>query len=245
VTSQRSHKSGFKFATRPLYVLVRDSLVQRIVAGDWKPGQALPNEYELSRGHGVSIGTVRKALAQLEDERLINRVQGRGTFVADHSTGDLAIRFSNLRDPHGNPIHGQVADAKWSRGTANSEEMERLKLSRPAEVLRVTRSRTFQDHAFVWDQCTLPVALFPKLPEDVADYRISALAQENHLLLARGIETVSAQLAGPEDARRLAIAEHTPILELDRVVLCDDDRVAEWRVARCYLRELKYLAETS
>jgi GntR family transcriptional regulator len=234
-----------KFATRPLYLLVRDALVQRVVAGEWRPGMALPNEFELAKALGVSIGTVRKALAEMENERIILRKQGRGTFVADQSTGELAIRFSNLRDPQGNPIHGLNQNCDWTRGSANAEEIETLKLRGSAEVIRVLRNRTHHDRVFAWDQCVLPAALYSKLPDNVGDYRITALAQGNGLLLARGLETVTADLAGPEDAARLDVAQGSPLLVLNRIVACNDGKIAEWRVARCHLRDMKYAAETT
>src|SRR3990167_8208192 len=59
-----------RFSTRPLYLQAKDMLVQRIVAGTWKPGAAIPNEIELSRELGISVGTVRKALDEMASERL-------------------------------------------------------------------------------------------------------------------------------------------------------------------------------
>ena len=53
-----------RFSTRPLYLQVKDTLVQRIVASAWKPGAAIPNEIDLSR---LPIRTVTdQYLAQLE-----------------------------------------------------------------------------------------------------------------------------------------------------------------------------------
>ena len=54
---------------------------QRILDGSLSPGARLPTELELAREHRVSRGTVRHALSTLVNEGLIERVQGRGTFV--------------------------------------------------------------------------------------------------------------------------------------------------------------------
>jgi GntR family transcriptional regulator len=51
-----------QFATRPLYLQLRDTLVERVAKGEWKPGAAIPNEVHLAREFDVSPGTVRKAL---------------------------------------------------------------------------------------------------------------------------------------------------------------------------------------
>jgi len=84
-----------KFSIEPLYVQVRNLLAQRLASGVWPPGSVLPNEMELARELGVSSGTVRKALDSLESDRLVVRRQGRGTFVVDQASGDVAARFSN------------------------------------------------------------------------------------------------------------------------------------------------------
>ena len=97
-----------RFSTRPLYLQVKDMLIQRIAAGAWKPGAAIPNEIELSRELGISVGTVRKALDEMESERLISRRQGRGTFVIDQTSNEHAVRFSNIRDPDGIRIAGET-----------------------------------------------------------------------------------------------------------------------------------------
>jgi GntR family transcriptional regulator len=87
-----------KLSTEPLYTQVRNLLAQRIARGVWSPGSMLPNEGELARELGVSPGTVRKALDVLESDRLVLRRQGRGTSVVDLATGEVAARFSNLRN---------------------------------------------------------------------------------------------------------------------------------------------------
>jgi GntR family transcriptional regulator of arabinose operon len=54
---------------------------EQILNGSWAPGLKLPTELELSKTHQLSRGTVRLALSNLESEGLLERVQGRGTFV--------------------------------------------------------------------------------------------------------------------------------------------------------------------
>src|SRR5690349_10497376 len=110
------------FSTRPLYLQVRDLLASRIAAGDWRPGGTLPNEVELARELNVSPGTVRKALDQMEDEHLVFRRQGRGTFVADQSSEELAVRFTNIRTSQGSRISGHVSGSKVT--VAKASELE-------------------------------------------------------------------------------------------------------------------------
>ena len=77
-----------RFRTRKLYEQVYDLLKSRIEAGEWGVGSALPNEQDMSRDLGISIGTVRKAREMLVEDGLVERRQGRGTFVLDSAANN-------------------------------------------------------------------------------------------------------------------------------------------------------------
>lgn len=65
----------------PLYRQVSDRLLATIMAGDMAPGAPLPTESALCAQFGVSRITVRRALDELSERRLIVRRRGVGTFV--------------------------------------------------------------------------------------------------------------------------------------------------------------------
>ena len=53
----------------------------QIQSGELPPGRIMASEATLMQEHGLARGTVRKAIDALVQEGLVNRVQGRGTFV--------------------------------------------------------------------------------------------------------------------------------------------------------------------
>jgi len=108
-----------RFSTRPLYLQLRDALAERIAHGEWKPGTAIPNESDLAREFGVSSGTMRKALDMMEAEHLLTRRQGRGTFVNDQSSDEMAMRFNNVRNREGQRVSGRVRTLETTEGKAN------------------------------------------------------------------------------------------------------------------------------
>src|SRR5262245_62185849 len=117
-----------RFSTRPLYLQVRDALAARIAMGEWKPNTAIPNEGDLAREFGVSSGTMRKALDMMEGERLLTRRQGRGTFVNDQASDELAERFSNIHAADGDRIAGESKMLNIVQASANPAECARLRL---------------------------------------------------------------------------------------------------------------------
>ena len=67
---------------RPPYALVKQYLKDALAAGRWAPGEQMPSEADLVLQFGVSRMTVHRALRELQDAGLIDRVQGLGTFAA-------------------------------------------------------------------------------------------------------------------------------------------------------------------
>jgi len=67
----------------PFYFQLSELLEHEIVDGRWNPGYRLPSESELCRHFGLSRTTIRQALSRLEQEGLISRRKGQGTFVAE------------------------------------------------------------------------------------------------------------------------------------------------------------------
>ena len=233
-----------RFSTRPLYLQVKDMLVQRIVAGAWKPGAAIPNEIELSRELGISVGTVRKALDEMEGERLISRRQGRGTFVIDQTSDECAIRFSNIRDPDGIRVVGEILSSEVVPATANAAEVHLLQLRNGEPVLRLRRVRAHDGHPLMVEESTVPQSRFPGLAQETdISPSIVVLAHRYGVLLARAQEKVGVTAAEGEVADELKVAKGTPLLKLDSVVYAIDGRPIEWRVAQCHLRENYYLTE--
>lgn len=70
-----------KFSKVPLYIQIRDSIKNAITSGQLKNHDRLPTEEAISRFFRVSRPVVRQAYQDLLDEGLIDRTQGRGTFV--------------------------------------------------------------------------------------------------------------------------------------------------------------------
>lgn len=66
----------------PVYRQVMQEIIRRVKEGDLKPGDKLPPERELADNLDISRGTVKKAYGELEKNRVIDVIQGRGSFIA-------------------------------------------------------------------------------------------------------------------------------------------------------------------
>jgi GntR family transcriptional regulator len=231
-------------SNRPLYLQVRDAVADRIATGRWKTGIAIPNEGDLAREFGVSVGTVRKALGLLEGQHVLTRQQGRGTFVNDRGSAAAASRFQTIRDVDGKPISDEVKSAEIIEGIAGAPERDRLRLGAQDPIYRIRRVRLRQDRPFMVEEIALPAALFPGLTEKNGSLLgIALLAQQYGLLLGKAEERLTIAAAAPAVAVALDVAPAAPIMVLDRIMRTIQGRPIEWRMGHCRLDEDHYFAE--
>lgn len=227
---------------RPLYAQVREQLLQRISSGTWRPGQLIPNEFDLAREMGVSQGTARKALDSLAADGLLVRRQGRGTFVVEHTPSDMLFRFFNLFDQNGDPIGPDSDSARVQRGKATAAERKKLSLGSTGDVIRISRVRTRDRRPFIVETLVLPASRFARLekldriPNTLYDY----FQKHFGITVSRGDERVSAVSAGRREAKVLGVEEGTPLLKLDRLMYDLGGNVVEWRVSLCHLDNAYY-----
>ncbi len=71
----------FAMAEQPKYLVVADTLRREIAEGVFQDGQTLMTEEELRLRFDVSRQTVRQAISLLEDDGLVDRRRGSGTYV--------------------------------------------------------------------------------------------------------------------------------------------------------------------
>jgi GntR family transcriptional regulator len=221
---------------KALYLQVRDALTERIASGTWKPGTTIANESDLARDLGVSSGTVRKALELMEAQRLIRRRQGRGTFVNDQNSTELAARFCNFRGADGQRVYGRLVTLEVDEGVARDEECRRLRLGTGAAVYRIRRVQRLADKNFMIEDATVPAARFPHLAaKRDAAASICALAQQYGALLGQVEERVSLGEPTVAGVMALGIAPGTPVMLRDRLVLILNGTPIEWGVTQWHL----------
>ena len=232
-------------SARPLYVQAYDRLKAEIQDGVWRPGEMLPNEFELGAMYGVSQGTMRKALAALAEDHVLERRQGLGTFVSAPSSADVLFRFFQFREPSGQRVVPESRTLKTTRGKANAAERARLALRDGARVIRHARVRSNAGRPFIHETVVLPEVLFPGLGEDggLPNTLYDLFQREYRVTVARASEKLSTVAAAGRTAALLDIAPGTPLLRIDRQTLSLDNRIVEWRLSLCHLGGLHYEVE--
>ena len=128
-------------------------------------GARLPTEPELAAMAGVSMVTVRRALAELAAQAVVRREQGRGTFLSRRRFSAETTKIGGLRN-------GLSLDARSALDTrllhldqrpADSEEAERLAIAEGSTVWAISRLRLFGDRPMISELSVVPMILAPDL----------------------------------------------------------------------------------
>lgn len=144
--------------TRHLYLQVIDQLKQDMKEGKYKEREKLPSEYELSKQLGVSRATLREALRVLEEENIVFRKHGVGTFV-----NPKPIFASGIEQL--NSVTAMIEHSGKRAGTqyittelidASAEDREQFADRDLQSVLKIERVRTADDKPVVFCVDKLP-----------------------------------------------------------------------------------------
>ena len=84
--------------SEPLYLKIKNHILDRIDSGEWMASMRVPSENELVKEFSVSRMTTNRALRELTDEGYLIRVAGVGTFVAELKAKSNPLEIHNIAD---------------------------------------------------------------------------------------------------------------------------------------------------
>lgn len=222
-------------AGMPLYRAVKRALQRAIESGAAAPGGALPNEATLAQRFGVSIGTLRKAVDELVAEHVLVRRQGRGTFVATHTSERFLFQFFHVERADGLREVPQVELLAFERVRLAEEDAEPLQLRAGEPAFAIENRLVLQGRAVVHDRLLLPAVLFRGLTEKRLAEREGTIYQlwqsAFGITVLRAQERVRATACDRAVARQLGIAAGAPVLQVRRTALTFGDRPVELRTS--------------
>jgi GntR family transcriptional regulator len=203
----------------PAYQRIADHLQARIETGEIEAGSMLPPERTLCQEYAVSRMTLRQACGLLEQEGLIERRRGSGTFVSPKKMRkrqqEMRGFTEEIRARGGNPSSRLLAFR-----TIDPELATRDFLALPvgALVYQIERLRLNDGVPLALENVEVPCHLCPNLDRfDLATQSLYAILEENYgLTLSHCFEEISAARSTPRLRRMLALPASTPVLAIQR-----------------------------
>ena len=165
----------------PLYKQLKELILDDIKKGKLKPNQKIPTEQELSEKYQISRITVRKALAQLVDEEVLARKQGKGTYVQEPKIiSDLnnGNSFTNLCRRNGKVPGGRTLQLMLSE--PSDRDIRELQLEPGEQVIHIQRLRTADNEPVMLENIYFPGHLKNILTEDLDDKSLYEVLREKY-----------------------------------------------------------------
>jgi GntR family transcriptional regulator len=212
----------------PKYYPVKRHLAEQIAA--LQPGSPVPPERAIALELGISRTTVRQALAELEMEGRLRRIQGKGTFVATPKVAQLLQLTSYTEQMRAHGLHPASRILDIGTLSADAELAAALQLVPGARVISVERLRMADEEPMAIEHTHLPARLFPGLRRHLtgAASLYEVLDRAYGVQLAEAEETIETVLATPREAALLGTDTGLPMLLISRLSFDTAGRPVEW-----------------
>lgn len=202
--------------------IVRKKIIDYIEENDLKPGDQLPSELKLVKMFGISRITVREALAQFNQEGIIYKIQGKGTFLKRspiHMKNGLEILKSPAEIMKDSGYEPKTVHYS-SRPIEPSPEMRKnLKLRDDEKIITYRRKRYTEDKLVVYGEDSLSVRHFSdEIPAKIPQESMFHFLEENPgLIIERAQTEIIPTLLGREMAEMLDVEEGKIFLLLKQI----------------------------
>ena len=205
----------------PLYSRVATIIQHKIASGQYDPGDRLPTEDELVGNYGVSKITIRNALSLLEADGLINRIRGKGTFVADTIPEIKQSVHTNLnqmgermKGSLTKPLDIKIMTASESR--IPKDICKFFKMTNQDKIARIRRLMTHDNVIYLYENYMLPDMAKHITKKEMADKKSiqKILHKKIGLAVSKGEMYLQAVPAEPDISQLLECQSFEPLIHV-------------------------------
>jgi GntR family histidine utilization transcriptional repressor len=204
----------------PAFLHIKNYLLEQIQSGHWKEGDAIPSEQALAKQFSVSRMTVNRAVRELTDEQILSRIQGSGTYVAQHKYQATLVEIKS------------IAEEVRARGHRHRSELHLLERSKASEQLAhhfgVKTGHPLFHSVIVHFENDIPIQVEdrwvnPDVAPDYMQQDFSAITPNEYLMAAAPLQGVNYSIEALSPPREIAEMLHItgkdPCLVLKRRTL--------------------------
>jgi GntR family transcriptional regulator len=223
------------------------ALRERILQGEWAPGEVIPAESALAQSYGVALGTIRQALSLLVEDGVLQRRHGKGTFVTKGVNGASMMRFFRFHgfDGQSEPPQSRILASRLR--SATRQEAHAFGLDTSAQVLQFERLRSLGDEPCLLETIVVPLPLFGALAESDAqewdDLLYPMYQSRCGVVIQQAQDHLSFSQLNATQARRLRLEPGHPCVLVERQAFDIAGRCVELRTTRGDAFSFKYTAQ--
>ncbi len=214
----------------PAYQQIKQHILHAIHSGQWRTGMAIPTEMRLAEQFAVSRMTVNRALKELTEEKVLQRRQGSGTFVAQQQFNHTFVEVRNIADDirqTGKTYRAQVIGKKYTELSTLPAEMQPL-FRQTQKLFQLDVIHYGDDVPIQYEKRWVDAELVPEFSQqdftqvNTSDYLI------DNVPLVKGHYNIQAKLPSAEIADKLNMTTAQAALVLTRYTYSSDNRIVTY-----------------
>lgn len=214
---------------KPLYLQLKNHLLQRIQQGEWQVGSHIPTEVEMKEEYGLSRATIRHALEELESEGYIERKKRFGTIVSHPRIKPELMKLTSFTEDilaRGLVPGSKTLDVDFI--SPPSKVRAAFCLEPEEKVWLIRRLRSGNNEPFGLHDLYLPPTLqfSPRELSNMSSY-YQLLDEKLGLKPAYATENLTASSASKEEAMLLNISKGDPVLVAWRNTYTAENQIIE------------------
>jgi GntR family transcriptional regulator len=215
-----------------LHSQISETFRSRIASGTWPTHYRLKAEPDLAEDLGVSRGTLRRALATLLEEGLLQKVRGRGTFVTSSVVEPaIAQRLSTLtEDFSAQGIKTEAIVLDGGLRLAPKPIAALLDIPSDLRTFFIQRKRKTADGVFAFMENYVRADLTPGI--ETVDFETQSLfgtlEDRYRLKISTARRTFSAEIADARICRALEMTEGAPVQYLQQITYLTNGEPIEY-----------------
>lgn len=226
----------------PLYHQLREIIRRRIIYGEWEVGNTIPTETGLIKEFDVSRTTVREAVEALVHEGLLEKRQGRGTFVVrqplEERLGELTGFAEEVVERNQYPS-ARVLSAELVKDHFYANHQ--LRVTEGEQVLRVERVRLADGEPIAVERSFWPEQIGLLLLEyDLDDAWFYQILERHGIYLKEADEQILAVNASEKEAEIFGLDPGAALLEMRRVSYDLEGTPVEYTITRYNAERYSY-----
>ncbi|PSL46957.1 GntR family transcriptional regulator [Salsuginibacillus halophilus] len=225
----------------PLYLQIKNKMVNNIKEGAWKPGEAIPSENRLIEQYNVSRTTIRQSIRELVQDGVLETRRGTPTRVRQtpkEEEGNPGVVHHELGEELSVQVlrSDQCADRYYAKGELMLDDID--------EVFFFERVRMADARPIAYQQLFLPKPVGEKVKDDAAKMFDIFPALGMHDVHYKNIkETVSASNATQYEADILGLIPGEALVDIERTTLGIDGIPIEYSRTKYITSAFNYRIE--
>ncbi|MGL4941762.1 MAG: GntR family transcriptional regulator [Thermoguttaceae bacterium] len=219
--------------SKPLYRQLDEIMRSKIISGEWQPHDLIPSENKLAEVYGMSRMTARMVVSQLTQEGYCYRIQGKGTYVADHKITARSLSQVGIRSQMETMGYRTATRIlRVQREEPSDKIMKQLGLDAKSResVYVIERLRLLEGKPLSLHLAYIPASFCPGIEKhDLVQRQLcDILSQEYQLHRHHVIETLESVAASPEESQVLDVKVGFHLLLLKNFISTKDGRPFEY-----------------